>query len=137
MRPCRTRTVTVAGQRRNRTGLRCTQRGRPNGRRSDFSRTFAELRSGRHTSAPPSVTPDDSDRHDAEGIEGIVAYKGSAGEVIYQVVGGLRAAMGYCGSKDIETLRREAQFVRITMAGLIESHPDDVTITKESPNYSR
>ncbi|GEM47561.1 IMP dehydrogenase [Deinococcus cellulosilyticus] len=72
-----------------------------------------------------------------EGIEGIVAYKGSAGEVIYQVVGGLRAAMGYCGSKDIETLRKEAQFVRITMAGLIESHPHDVTITKESPNYSR
>ncbi|GGJ25255.1 IMP dehydrogenase [Deinococcus roseus] len=72
-----------------------------------------------------------------EGIEGIVAYKGSAGEVIYQVVGGLRAAMGYCGAADIEGLRKDAQFVRITMAGLIESHPHDVTITKESPNYSR
>lgn len=72
-----------------------------------------------------------------EGIEGIVAYKGSAGEVIYQVVGGLRAAMGYCGAPDIEALKRDAQFVRITMAGLIESHPHDVTITKESPNYSK
>ncbi|MBB6097335.1 IMP dehydrogenase [Deinobacterium chartae] len=72
-----------------------------------------------------------------EGIEGIVAYKGAAGEVIYQMVGGLRSAMGYCGAPDLETLRRDAQFVRITMAGLIESHPHDVTITKEAPNYSK
>ncbi|WP_245588490.1 IMP dehydrogenase [Deinococcus pimensis] len=72
-----------------------------------------------------------------EGIEGIVGYKGPVGEVLYQLVGGLRSAMGYCGSPDLETLRREAQFVRITGASLIESHPHDVIITKEAPNYSK
>jgi IMP dehydrogenase len=72
-----------------------------------------------------------------EGIEGIVAYKGSVSEVIYQMVGGLRSSMGYCGTPDISSLRRDAQFVRITGAGLIESHPHDVTITKEAPNYSK
>ncbi len=71
-----------------------------------------------------------------EGIEGIVAYKGSVGEVLYQFVGGLRSAMGYCGAPDLGTLREEAQFVRITGASLVESHPHDVLITKESPNYS-
>ena len=58
-------------------------------------------------------------------------------EVMYQFVGGLRAGMGYCGSKDILTLKEKAQFVRITSAGVIESHPHDVTITREAPNYSR
>jgi len=72
-----------------------------------------------------------------EGIEGMVPYKGPVGDVLYQIIGGLRAAMGYTGSPDVETLRREARFVRITMAGLIESHPHDVTVTKEAPNYSR
>ncbi len=72
-----------------------------------------------------------------EGIEGIVPYKGPMGEIVYQMIGGLKAAMGYTGSKDIETLRMQAQFIRITMAGLIESHPHDVTITQEAPNYSR
>ena len=71
-----------------------------------------------------------------EGIEGIVPYKGPLADVIFQMVGGLRAAMGYTGSADIEALRR-ARFTRITMAGLIESHPHDVTITQEAPNYSR
>ena len=71
-----------------------------------------------------------------EGIEGIVAYKGSVGEVLYQFVGGLRSAMGYCGAPDLETLRQEAQFVRISGASLVESHPHDVRITKEAPNYS-
>ncbi|GMA14596.1 IMP dehydrogenase [Deinococcus metallilatus] len=70
-----------------------------------------------------------------EGIEGIVAYKGTAGEVIYQFVGGLRSSMGYCGAPDLQTLRDTAQFVRITGASLIESHPHGVTITKEAPNY--
>ena len=70
-----------------------------------------------------------------EGIEGIVAYKGTAGEVIYQFVGGLKSSMGYCGAPDLETLRSTAQFVRITGASLIESHPHGVTITKEAPNY--
>ena len=71
-----------------------------------------------------------------EGIVSQVPYKGSVAEVVYQLVGGLRAGMGYVGAKDIETLRG-ARFVRITQAGFIESHPHDVTITKEAPNYSR
>ena len=72
-----------------------------------------------------------------EGIVGRVDYKGTLAEVMYQFVGGLRAGMGYCGSKDILTLKEKAQFVRITSAGVIESHPHDVTITREAPNYSR
>ena len=73
----------------------------------------------------------------AEGIEGMVAYKGALGETIFQLVGGLRAGMGYVGAHTIEELRRDARFMRITHAGLIESHPHDVTITKEAPNYER
>jgi IMP dehydrogenase len=72
-----------------------------------------------------------------EGIEGIVPYKGPVSDVIYQMVGGLRAAMGYTGSPDIQSLRTLSKFTRITMSGLIESHPHDVTITQEAPNYSR
>jgi len=72
-----------------------------------------------------------------EGIEGMVPYKGPVADVLFQIVGGLRSAMGYTGSPDIESLRKNARFVRITMAGLIESHPHDVAITKEAPNYSR
>lgn len=71
-----------------------------------------------------------------EGIVSQVPYKGSVAEVVYQLVGGLRAGMGYVGARDIETLR-SARFVRITQAGFVESHPHDVTITKEAPNYSR
>jgi IMP dehydrogenase len=72
-----------------------------------------------------------------EGIEGMVAYKGPVGEVVYQMVGGLRSAMGYCGAPDVPTLQGRAQFARITAAGMIESHPHDVTITKEAPNYTK
>ena len=71
-----------------------------------------------------------------EGIEGRVAYRGSLGEILYQLVGGLRAGMGYCGTPTIEALHEDAQFTRITAAGLRESHPHDVHITKEAPNYS-
>lgn len=71
-----------------------------------------------------------------EGISGRVPYKGLVGEVIYQMVGGLRAAMGYCGAKDIEALHK-AKFNKITAAGVMESHPHDVYITREAPNYSR
>ncbi|WP_018659642.1 IMP dehydrogenase [Allofustis seminis] len=71
-----------------------------------------------------------------EGIEGRVAYKGSVADIVFQMVGGIRAGMGYCGAPNLQTLREEAQFVRITSAGLIESHPHDVQITKEAPNYS-
>ncbi|SEP93626.1 inosine-5'-monophosphate dehydrogenase [Ignavigranum ruoffiae] len=72
-----------------------------------------------------------------EGIEGRVAYKGSVKDIIFQMVGGLRSGMGYVGAKNLESLREEAQFVRMSGAGLIESHPHDVNITKEAPNYSR
>jgi len=71
-----------------------------------------------------------------EGVEGRVPYKGSLAETIYQLVGGLRSGMGYCGTGSIEQLRKDTQFMRITAAGLRESHPHDVNITKESPNYS-
>jgi IMP dehydrogenase len=71
-----------------------------------------------------------------EGIVAQVPYKGTVAEVVYQLVGGLRSGMGYCGAKDLEALR-SARFVRITNAGFLESHPHDVTITKEAPNYSR
>ncbi|MGV3527009.1 MAG: IMP dehydrogenase [Candidatus Sericytochromatia bacterium] len=72
-----------------------------------------------------------------EGIEGMVPYKGSLADVTYQLCGGLRAGMGYCGTPDIATLKREGKFVKITSAGLKESHPHDVAITNESPNYHR
>ncbi len=71
-----------------------------------------------------------------EGIAGRVPYKGTVQEVIYQLIGGLRSGMGYCGAKDIENLHN-AKFVRITNAGVMESHPHDITITSEAPNYSR
>jgi IMP dehydrogenase len=71
-----------------------------------------------------------------EGIEGRVAYKGMLKEIVYQYVGGLRAGMGYCGAKDIATLQK-ATFVKITNAGMRESHAHDIEITKEAPNYSR
>ncbi len=76
-----------------------------------------------------------SDKLVPEGIEGQVPYKGSAGAVIHQLVGGLRAAMGYTGSATVDDMRRTAEFVRITGAGLKESHVHDVQITRESPNY--
>ncbi|MBS6564069.1 MAG: IMP dehydrogenase [Selenomonadales bacterium] len=72
-----------------------------------------------------------------EGVEGRVPYKGPLADTIYQMIGGLRSGMGYCGAANLEELRNNAQFVRITNAGLVESHPHDIDITKESPNYSR
>lgn len=72
-----------------------------------------------------------------EGIEGRVPFKGTTAEVMMQYIGGLRAGMGYCGARTIRELQEKAQFVQITTAGVAESHPHNVTITKESPNYSR
>ena len=72
-----------------------------------------------------------------EGIVGRVPYKGSVVESMFQFVGGLKSGMGYCGAKDIEELQKKSKFVQITRAGLDESHPHDITITKESPNYTR
>ena len=71
-----------------------------------------------------------------EGVEGRVPYRGPVSETIYQMMGGLRSGMGYCGAHNIEELRTESQFVRITSAGLKESHPHDIYITKEAPNYT-
>lgn len=71
-----------------------------------------------------------------EGVEGMVPYKGYASDLIFQIIGGLRAGMGYCGTKTIEELKENSVFVRITSAGLKESHPHDITVTKEAPNYS-
>ena len=72
-----------------------------------------------------------------EGIEGRVAFKGNLSEVVVQYVGGLRAGMGYCGAQDIKTLQDDAQFIKITNAGMKESHAHDIEITREAPNYSR
>jgi IMP dehydrogenase len=72
-----------------------------------------------------------------EGIEGRVQYKGPLGPMIYQLIGGLRAGMGYVGAPDIPTFQSRTRFVRITAAGLRESHPHDVVLTKEAPNYGR
>jgi IMP dehydrogenase len=70
-----------------------------------------------------------------EGISGRVPYKGSIAEVLYQMVGGLRAGMGYCGAANVKALQENSQFVRITNAGLKESHPHGVSITSHAPNY--
>ena len=70
-----------------------------------------------------------------EGIEGRVPYAGSLRNVVYQLIGGVRSSMGYCGSKDIPTYQEKAEFVEITSAGLQESHVHNVVITKEAPNY--
>ncbi len=78
---------------------------------------------------------DDISKLVPEGIEGIVPYKGFVGETIYQILGGLRASMGYCGAKNIHEMKIKTKFVKITNAGLKESHPHDVKITKEAPNY--
>jgi IMP dehydrogenase len=72
-----------------------------------------------------------------EGIEGMVAYKGPVEDVVFQMVGGLRSAMGYCGTPTLADLQRDARFVTITQASLIEGHPHDVTITQDAPNYAR
>ncbi|MBQ4580543.1 MAG: IMP dehydrogenase [Clostridia bacterium] len=72
-----------------------------------------------------------------EGVEGRVPYKGVLADTIFQMIGGLRAGMGYCGAPTIDYLRKNAEFIKITGAGLAESHPHDISITKEAPNYSR
>jgi len=78
---------------------------------------------------------DDIQKLVPEGIEGRVPYKGGLSETVYQMVGGLRAAMGYCGCRTVADMKKKTQFVRMTDAGLRESHPHDINITKEAPNY--
>jgi len=70
-----------------------------------------------------------------EGVEGRVPYRGTLSGFVYQIVGGLRAGMGYCGTRTIEELRENSRFVRVSAATINESHPHDIMITKESPNY--
>jgi len=82
-----------------------------------------------------AATGDGTDKLVPEGIEGRVPHRGSVSTMIHQLVGGLRAGMGYCGAENIQTLQREAQLIRITAAGMRESHVHDVVITKEAPNY--
>ncbi len=82
------------------------------------------------------ITEDDPKKLVPEGIVGRVPYKGTLSEVVHQMIGGLRAGMGYCGAEDIKSLSK-ARFIKITAAGVSESHPHDVTITREAPNYSR
>jgi IMP dehydrogenase len=81
-------------------------------------------------------TEDDIKKLVPEGIVGRVPFKGTLSEVILQMIGGLRAGMGYAGASNIHTLQ-QAKFIKITSAGVVESHPHDITITKEAPNYSR
>jgi len=81
-------------------------------------------------------TEDDIKKLVPEGIVGRVSFKGKLSEVMYQLVGGLRAGMGYCGAKNVKSLQEKAKFVKITHSGIQESHPHDVIITKEAPNYS-
>ena len=71
-----------------------------------------------------------------EGVEGRVAYKGLVEDTVFQLLGGLRSGMGYCGAKDIKTLQKTSEFIKISAASLKESHPHDIHITKEAPNYS-
>ena len=82
-------------------------------------------------------TEDDIKKLVPEGIVGRISFKGGLSDVVYQLVGGLRSGMGYCGAKDIQALQKKAKFVRITQSGITESHPHDVIITKEAPNYSQ
>lgn len=79
---------------------------------------------------------DDAKKLVPEGVEGRVAYKGSVEDTVFQLMGGLRSGMGYCGTPDIESLKRDGRFVKISSASLKESHPHDIHITKEAPNYS-
>ena len=71
-----------------------------------------------------------------EGVEGRVPFKGALSPFIYQLVGGLRAGMGYCGARTIDELRKEARFIQVSPASVRESHPHDIAITQEAPNYS-
>ena len=71
-----------------------------------------------------------------EGVEGRVPYRGPLGDFVYQLVGGLRAGMGYCGTRNVEQLRKQARFCRVSAASMAESHPHDIAITREAPNYS-
>lgn len=90
---------------------------------------YGKDRYGTNQGGPGKLVP--------EGVEGMIPLKGSLDDYVYQLIGGLRSGMGYAGAKDLEDLRKNTKFIRITGAGLIESHPHDITITREAPNYQR
>ena len=98
------------------------------------SGTMQQGSADRYFQEATSTNPN-ADKLVPEGIEGRVPYKGSLITIVYQMAGGLRAAMGYCGCPSIEDMRDKAEFVEITSAGIRESHVHDVQITKEAPNY--
>jgi len=77
----------------------------------------------------------DSRKFVPEGVEGMVAYRGPLSEFVYQLVGGVKSAMGYCGCSTLDAFRADSRFVRVTAASMVESHPHDITITREAPNY--
>jgi IMP dehydrogenase len=105
------------------------------GRRFKTVRGMGSLSAMEQGSADRYFQDDSQRKFVPEGIEGRVAYKGPASDVLYQLVGGIRSGMGYCGVPDIRAMRRDVRFTRITSGGLRESHPHDVTITREAPNY--
>jgi IMP dehydrogenase len=105
------------------------------GRRFKTVRGMGSLSAMEQGSADRYFQEDNQRKFVPEGIEGRVPYKGPASDVLYQLVGGLRSGMGYCGAADMSALRRDVRFTRITPGGLRESHPHDVTITREAPNY--
>jgi IMP dehydrogenase len=80
---------------------------------------------------------EDTKKYVPEGVEGRVHYKGKLGEVVYQLIGGLKSGMGYVGARDISELQEKSRMIKITAASLVENHPHDIMITKESPNYQR
>ena len=91
---------------------------------------------GSHERYRQSKSEKGSDKLVPEGVEGRVPFKGPLEDFVFQLVGGLRAGMGYCGTPDIDGLRRDAQFIQVSPAGVRESHPHDIAITQEAPNYS-
>jgi IMP dehydrogenase len=105
------------------------------GRRFKTVRGMGSLSAMEQGSADRYFQDDSQRKFVPEGIEGRVPYKGPASDVLYQLIGGLRSGMGYCGVPDLAALRRDVRFTRITSGGLRESHPHDVTITREAPNY--
>jgi len=106
------------------------------GRKYKVYRGMGSLGAMRSGSADRYFQEDHTDKLVPEGVEGRVPYRGQVSEIIFQLVGGLRAGMGYCGVKNIEELQTKTRFIRITSAGLRENHPHSVDITKEAPNYS-
>ena len=94
-----------------------------------FNRCYGKRKQG-------PLFPDRCKEAGSRGVEGRAAYKGMVEDTVFQLLGGLRSGMGYCGAQDITTLQETAQFVKISAASLKESHPHDIHITKEAPNYS-